>query len=147
MFELDSRLNNDTHFVADLPLCRLLLMNDRQFPWLILVPRVEQAREIYLLTAGQQHQYLTESAITCRALEQLYRPDKLNVAALGNVVAQLHIHHVARFSTDSAWPAPVWGKQPALAYSQSEANKMINDLRDFLTMQEQSYDLNHHTDH
>lgn len=147
MFELDSRLRNDTHFVADLPLCKLLLMNDCQFPWLILVPRVAQARELYRLSDAQQQQYLHESSVVCRALEQLCQPEKLNVAALGNVVAQLHIHHVARFSTDCAWPAPVWGKQPTIPYCASEAKKRVNDLRDFLTMQEQPYDLNDHANH
>ena len=109
MFSLDSRLHNDTFFVCDLSLCRVLLMNDRQFPWLILVPMKNDIAEIIDLTEKEQITLLKESALASKAMMNLFSPLKLNVAALGNVVRQLHVHHVARFDTDCAWPKPVWG--------------------------------------
>lgn len=131
-FVLDPKLEADTHFVCDLTLCRVLLANDEQFPWLILVPKIPGARELYLLTQAQQHQFLKESAMVCCVLEALFTPDKLNVAALGNVVSQLHIHHVARFSSDVAWPHPVWGRQPAIQYTQAAASELTAKVKDLL---------------
>ena len=95
MFSLDSRLHNDTFFVCDLSLCRVLLMNDRQFPWLILVPMKNDIAEIIDLTEKEQITLLKESALASKAMMSLFSPLKLNVAALGNVVRQLHVHHVA----------------------------------------------------
>ncbi|QPG04625.1 HIT domain-containing protein [Salinimonas marina] len=131
-FVLDPQLTKDSHFVCELALCRVLLADDSQFPWLILVPRVPKATELYQLTVAQQHQFLTESARVCEALQTLFTPDKLNVAALGNVVSQLHIHHVARFTHDIAWPAPIWGRQPAVAYSPEAAQDSIARIKPLL---------------
>ena len=108
MFKLDSRLHNDTFFVCDLSLCRVLLMNDSQFPWLILVPMKNDIAEIIDLSEEEQITLLKESALASKAMQALFSPLKLNVAALGNVVRQLHVHHVARFENDCAWPKPVW---------------------------------------
>ena len=113
MFELDSRLDNDTIKLASWPLCDVQLMNDSQFPWLILVPRVEGATELYHLDKVQREQLDAESIFLSETLMEVYQGDKLNIAALGNVVSQLHIHHVVRFKVDIAWPAPIWGKFPA----------------------------------
>ena len=98
-------------------LCHLLLMNDCQFPWFILVPARADIREIFQLQADDRRQLLDESCLLSEFLMEAYAGDKLNVAALGNQVPQLHLHHIVRFATDAAWPAPIWGKQPAQAYS------------------------------
>lgn len=115
-FELDARLAADTLPFGDFPLCRILLMNDAQYPWWILVPRRVGVREIYELNDADQSQLLRESVLFGRALMQAYSGEKLNIAALGNVVPQLHIHHIVRFRDDPAWPAPVWGRAPAQPY-------------------------------
>jgi len=115
--------------VTELPLSLLLLMNDSQYPWTILVPRVEQVKEVIDLSTEQQQQLWCESAWLSRALQQQYRPDKLNIAALGNMVPQLHIHHIARFKHDVAWPQPVWGKYPPVPYTDSEASKQIEAIK------------------
>ena len=131
-FVLDAQLTKDTHFVCELSLCQVLLANDSQFPWLILVPTVPQVRELYQLAEEQQHQFLKESAQVCEALQTLFCPDKLNVAALGNVVSQLHIHHVARFANDIAWPAPIWGRLPAVPYSSDAAQDRVARIKTVL---------------
>jgi diadenosine tetraphosphate (Ap4A) HIT family hydrolase len=120
MFTLDPRLRNDTVALGHFPLSLVLLMNDRAYPWLILVPRREGVREIYELDALDQQQLLRESSHLAKILTASFHPDKLNIAALGNIVPQLHLHHVVRFRHDPAWPAPVWGKAPAVPYSPEE---------------------------
>lgn len=116
MFELHPRLAADTRVLGDLPLCRVLLAKESQYPWLILVPRVADLREIHHLVPAQQQQLMQESCAVATLMEQRLRPDKLNVAALGNLVPQLHLHHVARFIADKAWPGPIWGAHPVIAY-------------------------------
>ena len=120
MFALDPRLQNDTVLLGAFPLSTLLLMNDRTYPWLILVPQRAGVREIYELADADRRQLLDESCHLAKTLAALYRPDKLNIAALGNVVPQLHIHHVVRYQGDPAWPAPVWGKAPPVPYNPAE---------------------------
>lgn len=119
-FDLHPTLARDTVAVARLPLCRVLLMKDRRFPWLILVPEREALREIHELPAADRAQLIEEVARASEVLARLFQPDKLNVGALGNVVPQLHVHVVARFAADSAWPGPVWGSGAALPYPESE---------------------------
>lgn len=119
-FVLNPTLEKDTFFVADLPLSRLLLMNDARFPWLILVPRRADLRELVDLVPGDQAQLLEEINSVSRCLQQLFKPDKLNVAALGNMVPQLHIHIIARFEGDAAWLKPVWGVGSAEAYGDAK---------------------------
>lgn len=116
MFELHTRLQADTQLLGDLPLCRVLLAKDSQYPWLILVPRVDNLREIHHLAPAQQQQLMQESCAVATLMEQALNPDKINIGALGNLVPQLHLHHVARFTTDKAWPGPIWGVHPALPY-------------------------------
>ena len=110
-------------------LCRLLLMNDARYPWCVLVPEREDIVEIHQLSGANQHRLIEESSRLAAAMEIAFRPDKLNIAALGNVVPQLHVHHVARFSGDDAWPAPVWGRGIARAYEDSQAQQVIDGLR------------------
>ena len=116
MFELHTRLQADTQLLGDLPLCRVLLAKDSQYPWLILVPRVDNLREIHHLAPAQQQQLMQESCAVATLMEQALSPDKINIGALGNLVPQLHLHHVARFTTDKAWPGPIWGAHSALPY-------------------------------
>lgn len=117
MFELDKRLQADTEFIGDFPLCRLLLLNDANYPWVILVPRRVGMTEVYQLNKDDRQQLLHESCVLASAMQVLFAPDKLNVATIGNMVSQLHMHHVARYVEDLAWPGPVWGANPASPYS------------------------------
>ena len=119
-FTLDSRLEGDTHRIASWPLCDVLMMNDAQYPWFILVPRVADATELFQLSDAQRQQLDAESTYLGRRLMAIFQGEKLNVAALGNVVAQLHIHHIVRFKNDPSWPAPVWGKFPLKPFESSE---------------------------
>lgn len=129
MFELDPRLESDTIFLGDLKLCRVLLMNDSQYPWIILVPRVSDIMEIYELS-DQQRQILAEESNQVTALlSKEFSADKMNVAALGNVVSQLHIHHIVRYQNDPAWPAPVWGAKVVKPYPEKELEAVCSRLR------------------
>lgn len=132
-FELDPRLLRDTSLLCEGPLSRLLLMNDARFPWLILVPRVSLARDLIDLDASQRAQLLDEITQASHALKSLFAPHKLNVAALGNVVEQLHVHVIARFRTDAAWPRPVWGAGSAEPYSPDRLAVLLPRLRVALT--------------
>ena len=123
---LDERIASSTRLVAELPLCNVYLQNESRFPWLVLVPRQPNLVELIDLSAGDQPPVLTEIALISQVMKSLYQPDKLNVANLGNVVAQLHIHVVARFKIDAAWPDPIWGKFSApIHYSNDEMNACI----------------------
>ena len=129
MFKLDPRLDNDTHFIMALPLCDALLMNDARYPWVILVPRITGLTEMYQLTEQGQQQLTIESNMVAQKMAELVSADKMNVAALGNVVSQLHIHHVARYIGDATWPDPVWGKGDAMPYSEEEYEAVIEQLK------------------
>lgn len=120
-FQLDPRLAADTILLADLPLSRLLMMRDGNYPWLILVPRRAGAVEILDLAAEDRAALWSEIERVAEALRAETAADKLNVAALGNVVAQLHVHVIARFRSDAAWPAPVWGRVPAISLDEARA--------------------------
>jgi len=128
-FAIDPRLAADTHAVGALPFSELLLMDDARFPWVILVPRIAGARELIDLDEGDQRLLLGEIDHVARALETLLHPDKLNIAALGNVVPQLHVHVIARFTSDAAWPNPVWGRGERVAYGGRERAARIAMLR------------------
>jgi diadenosine tetraphosphate (Ap4A) HIT family hydrolase len=107
-FELDPRLAADCHRVGDMELSRVLLFDDARFPWLVLVPRQAGLRDLIDLAGSDQHRLLDEINRCAHVLHALDKPHKLNIAALGNVVAQLHVHVIARYSHDAAWPRPVW---------------------------------------
>jgi diadenosine tetraphosphate (Ap4A) HIT family hydrolase len=126
---LHPQLAADTMPVGDLALSRVLLANDANYPWLILVPRRPALTEIIDLEENAQIQLLGEIAAASSALKDLTACDKLNVAALGNVVAQLHVHVIARSRADAAWPKPVWGASPAKAYDPAMRDALIADLR------------------
>ena len=133
MFELHPQLSADTFVIGDLPLCRLLLVNDSQYPWLILVPRRAGIKESYQLNESDRQQLMIESNTLGRLLMNHFNGDKLNVAALGNMVPQLHIHHIVRFRTDPTWPQPVWGVLPSLAYKVNALNTLIFELTELVT--------------
>jgi diadenosine tetraphosphate (Ap4A) HIT family hydrolase len=131
-FSLDNRLAADSHYITDLPLSQLRLMDNKLFPWLLLVPQVENASEWIDLSREQQHQLSDEITICSHFMQALVTPDKLNIATLGNMVSQLHIHLIGRYKGDPAWPDPVWGKGSA-AYSEEERSKFIYDIKTALS--------------
>jgi diadenosine tetraphosphate (Ap4A) HIT family hydrolase len=128
-FALHPTLARDCHPLGDWPLCRLLLMDDANYPWFILVPRREGIREIYELADADRAQLWEESVQLSRAAMRAFSGHKLNVAALGNVVPQLHVHHVVRRPDDAAWPAPVWGRVPIRPYEAATHAARIEALR------------------
>ena len=131
-FELDPRLAADTFLVGNTPLSQVLLMNDARYPWLILVPRLGDITEPFELTKPDQAQLWQESMRLGQAMKAHFAADKLNIAALGNQVAQLHVHHVARFHTDDAWPGPVWGIGSAVPYRDTALDALVGKLRSLL---------------
>ena len=128
-WHLHPQLADDTHPIAQWQLSDLRLMDDANHPWLILVPRVEGASELIDLTETQQAELTREIAIASRALQTAFKPHKLNVAALGNIVPQLHVHVIARFEDDIAWPRPVWGMASAKPYSPEALLQRIERLQ------------------
>ena len=126
-FELDPRLAADTLPVIELDLCSVRLMNDARYPWLVLVPRKPGLVEIFDLDDADQLQLHAEIRRCAEALKALEQPDKLNIANLGNQVSQLHLHIIARYRNDAAWPDPVWGKLPSLPHGDG-AKEMIEAL-------------------
>ncbi|POA78474.1 HIT domain-containing protein [Pseudomonas sp. DP16D-R1] len=133
MFALDPRLQQDTLPIGDFPLCRLLLSNDSNYPWFILVPRRDDISEIFQLDVADQLRLWQETTALAEVLKDSFGADKLNVAALGNVVSQLHMHVIVRKREDAAWPAPVWGKHPAKPYSAEQVEVIRDRLRLVLT--------------
>ena len=134
-WSLHPQLARDTIAIGDLPLSHLLVVNDANWPWLLLVPRRPGASEIIDLDEVERAQLMTEIARVARALKEVTACDKLNVAALGNVVAQLHVHVIARSRRDPAWPKPVWNVVPAREYGPEALNIMLATLRQRLTLE------------
>ncbi|SHI78708.1 Diadenosine tetraphosphate (Ap4A) hydrolase [Malonomonas rubra DSM 5091] len=129
MFELDPRLHNDTIMMGDFPMSRLLLMNDSTYPWFILVPRRKEVTELYQLEKDDLCELWQESVLLGKWMSVAFQFDKLNVATLGNVVSQLHIHHVGRSRNDPCWPGPMWGQHPPKAYAPEEIEKLTQQVR------------------
>ncbi|WP_286235279.1 HIT domain-containing protein [Thalassotalea sediminis] len=127
-FVLNEALKNDTIELLDFPLCKLLLMNDKQYPWFVLVPKVVGIQDIYQLDWQQQQQFLNESSMLSEVLMQVFQGKKMNVAALGNICPQLHIHHIVRYESDPAWPKPIWGVLPMVPYVEEEINTLKERL-------------------
>jgi diadenosine tetraphosphate (Ap4A) HIT family hydrolase len=123
-FQLHERLTADTIELGQSQLCTVRLMNDRTWPWVLLVPAVAGVREIYELKESQQQRLMAESSVLSRQMMTLFQGDKMNVAALGNMVPQLHLHHIVRFRDDPAWPGPVWGIQPPVPYTETELTEV-----------------------
>ena len=128
-FALHPQLADDTHPLATLTLCELRLMDDANYPWLVLVPRIAGAREMIDLDADQRRQLTDEIDIAARLLRDAFRPYKLNIAALGNMVEQLHVHVIGREQDDPAWPAPVWGRVAARPYTPEQLVARIGQLQ------------------
>jgi len=126
---LHPQLDRDTVSLGDLPLSRVLAMNDANYPWLILVPRKADITEIIDLDESEQAQLMSDVTRAARALRDVAACHKLNIAALGNAVPQLHVHIIARFRDDPAWPKPVWGAVPPRRYEREELDKFIAPLR------------------
>lgn len=135
MFQLHPQLAADTITLGKLSLCQVLLMNDSQYPWLILVPQRADIEEIYQLNQQDRQQLELESTSIATLLMEHFQGDKFNVAALGNVVSQLHIHHIVRFKNDAAWPKPVWGASPVIPYTNDLLTKKITELQMLLSKQ------------
>jgi diadenosine tetraphosphate (Ap4A) HIT family hydrolase len=131
-YELHPQLAVDTHPLAALELCELRLMDDANYPWLVLVPRVADVRELIDLDEAQRRQLTAEIDQASRLLHAAFQPYKLNVAALGNLVPQLHVHVIARFENDPAWPAPVWGRVAARPYPPELLIERVQLLREGL---------------
>lgn len=119
-FMLHPQLKQNTFLLGKFELCHVLLMNDYQFPWVILVPERINVSEIYELNTADQTLLIQESSYVAQKLAEAFHADKMNVAAIGNVVEQLHIHHIVRYQTDKAWPYAIWGKFSAMPYTQSQ---------------------------
>lgn len=127
-FTLHPQLAHDCFELADFPLCKLLLCNDSAYPWFILVPKVNDIKDVYQLDWQQQQQLLNESSLLSELVMQVFDGDKMNVAALGNVVEQLHVHHVVRYKTDVSWPKPIWGQQELTPYTEAELAELKDKL-------------------
>ncbi|MDO6695545.1 HIT domain-containing protein [Aliiglaciecola sp. 3_MG-2023] len=131
-FQLDPQLAKDCFEVCDLPLSKILLLNDLQYPWFIQVPRVNNVSEIIDLNEAQQSQLWYESKILSESIKHVFQPFKLNIAALGNMVSQLHIHHIARFQNDVAWPKPVWGVATPKHYESADSTTLMDKMATLL---------------
>ncbi|MEZ5540243.1 MAG: HIT family protein [Pseudomonadales bacterium] len=131
-FALHPQLQKDCQVVGNLPLCALLLMRDANYPWLVLVPRRAAVREWYELSETDQQQLLQETNRLAKFLQQHTQAKKMNIGALGNMVPQLHVHVIARFEQDAAWPAPVWGKVAAQPYDDAALQNRLTLVRQFL---------------
>ncbi|TFY95584.1 HIT domain-containing protein [Pseudomonas nabeulensis] len=132
MFALDQRLQQDTLTLGDFPLCRLLLSNDSNYPWFILVPRINAISEVFQLGVADQQTLWQETTALAQCLNEGFNADKMNIGALGNVVSQLHVHVIVRKRDDAAWPAPVWGKHPAKPYGEAQVAAIRARLRELL---------------
>ncbi|PSW59068.1 HIT domain-containing protein [Photobacterium leiognathi] len=128
-FTLHPRLESDTTVLGDFPLSRVLLSKEALGPWIILVPRVDELREIHHLPEQEQFQLMRESSAVATLLENDYQAEKINVGALGNLVPQLHLHHIARFSNDIAWPGPIWGNTDGTQRSDELQAALAEELR------------------
>ena len=135
-FTLDETLAADTHFIGDLPLSSVLLMDDARFPWLILVPRQAGRADLVDLSEADRTLLMTEISAASVALKAIFNPDKLNFAALGNQVKQLHVHVIARFVSDEAWPKPVWGAGTRQPYPPHMSGSLIGRIADALHVAE-----------
>ena len=140
MIKLHPQLEKDCFVLGEFELCTLLLLNDANYPWFILLPNHEGVSEIHQLSEAEQQQLMAESMFFSRCLQQVFQADKLNIAALGNVVPQLHSHHIVRYRSDACWPAPVWGATEPVKYENDQLQTLKNQLFDwFDSHREQSF--------
>ncbi len=129
MASLHPQLEQNCIQIGNFPLCRLLLVRDSNYPWFILVPDREKVTELYQLSSDDQTRLMHESCYLSEELARNFNADKMNVATIGNLVPQLHIHHVVRYENDIAWPSPVWGKMPVKPYASGELELLITKLK------------------
>jgi len=129
LFQLHPRLKQDCITIGRFDLCQLLMMNDSQYPWFILVPEKADIKEIYQLSKPERQLLTEESSYLAENMATLYNADKMNIAAIGNLVPQLHIHHVVRYQGDKAWPAPIWGKFAVVPYTQQQITDNIDRVK------------------
>ncbi|UJZ93060.1 HIT family protein [Photobacterium damselae subsp. damselae] len=134
-FTLHERLTADTSVLGDFPLSRVLLAKEALGPWIILVPKKDALREIHHLSEQEQIQLIKESCLIAQLLETDYKAEKINVGALGNLVPQLHLHHIARFSDDIAWPGPIWGNTKGIQRSEAVQQALVEELQSELEQQ------------
>ena len=127
-FQLHPRLIEDCITIGRFDLCQLMMMNDSRYPWFVLVPEKADIKEIYQLNKPDLHKLVEESSYLAENLALLYHADKMNVAAIGNLVPQLHIHHIVRYQTDKAWPAPIWGKFATIPYTQQQITSSVCNI-------------------
>ncbi len=132
-FQLHPRLKQDSIAIGKFNLTELRLINDSQYPWFVLVPMRADISEVYQLSADDQQLLQQESSLLTKTLADLYNADKMNIAAIGNIVPQLHIHHIVRYKTDIAWPAPVWGKFDAVPYTEQQIEKIRQEIKNILS--------------
>lgn len=123
-FNLHPDLSRDGIYLGSFSLCQLLLINDSAYPWFVLVPQRENIRDTIDLTQADYEMLWSESRALSTAIMNLFEGEKLNVAALGNITPQLHLHHVVRLAADAAWPGPIWGVQPMQAYSDQQIEEI-----------------------
>lgn len=133
-FQLHPRIEQDCIAIGRFELCRLLMMNDSQYPWFILVPERTNLQEIYQLNKADRQLLTEESSYLAENLAVLFNADKMNIAAIGNMVPQLHIHHIVRYKTDKAWPAPVWGKFDTEPYSEQQIAENLARIKEQLKL-------------
>lgn len=133
-FKLHPCLEQDCIAIGRFELCRLLMMNDSLYPWFILVPERADLQEIYQLSKADRELLTEESSYLAENLAELYKADKMNIAAIGNRVPQLHIHHIVRYQVDKAWPAPVWGKFAAVPYTDRQIADNLTRIKAQLGM-------------
>lgn len=131
MFDLHPILDADTIKIGDFKLSKLLMIKDQQYPWFLLVPKQNDLLDICDLSEEDQRQFWLESDKLSKEIKRLFSPDKLNLGAIGNMVPQLHVHHIARFKDDVAWPAPVWGAKPLLAFDEESLADRLAIVRQF----------------
>jgi len=129
MAEIHPQLHQDCVVVGRFALCHLLLLKDANYPWFILVPDRNEISEIFQLSDQDQQQLIKESSLLAEVLADKFQADKINIAALGNVVPQLHIHHVVRYHNDIVWPAPIWGAAPTKPYLENELAERISEVK------------------
>ncbi|MDP1723500.1 MAG: HIT family protein [Alphaproteobacteria bacterium] len=128
-FQLDSRLESDTDFIFDLDLCQMRLNHNAAFPWIVLIPKQPELIEIIDLDTQNQQLLMREISLTSKIMQQLFHPIKLNIANLGNIVPQLHIHIIARYKDDKAWPGPVWNAGISENYEAKAKAERIEQIR------------------
>ena len=124
-FLLNQQLEGDSIFIDDLPLCKFLLMNDSNYPWFLLVPRIDNIKELYDLSESNRAQLDFETVEVSKFIQSSFKPEKINIASLGNIVPQFHVHIIARYTDDISWPNPVWGKFPFNEYKSDQSERLL----------------------